>query len=417
MTLPKEDDLLENKNSIIFNASKGELFKLNDNYKIFQRKLKLYYKIIVNKLEISPQVLKDGSLLILPASQDVFLEKELESLKSFIQDGGKVLVLLNEGNPDDKCNINILLETFGIIPNMDCLVRTHYYKYFHPKECYIADSDINPALNKEKSEIKLVYPFGCTMSVSKPSVVAFTSGIATFPVDRSLGALYYNEKSGGRLVAIGSGYMFSDKYLDQENNEKFRNLLFEFLTQQEPIQLIPTGHDDIDLVDHHIVPDVAQLAEKPKLCLTDAIGHMDVIDYTKLFDFKMYSMNTNLVPEALQLYKDLDVKHEPLKIITPKFEAPYPPLLPAVFPPSFRELPPPPLELFDLDEAFSSVFSSLTQYTHQYTISSEDSDKDLEGYISGCAKILNIDDSDSADEVLYKIGEEISKFKSIDTIK
>lgn len=261
MTLPKEDDLLENKNSIIFNASKGELFKLNDNYKIFQRKLKLYYKIIVNKLEISPQVLKDCSLLILPASQDVFLEKELESLKSFIQDGGKVLVLLNEGNPDDKCNINILLETFGIIPNMDCLVRTHYYKYFHPKECYIADSDINPALNKEKSEIKLVYPFGCTMSVSKPSVVAFTSGIATFPVDRSLGALYYNEKSGGRLVAIGSGYMFSDKYLDQENNEKFRNLLFEFLTQQEPIQLIPTGHDDIDLVDHHIVPDVAQLAE------------------------------------------------------------------------------------------------------------------------------------------------------------
>lgn len=38
---------------------------------------------------------------------------------------------------------------------------------------------------------------------------------------------------------------------------------------------------------------------------------------------------------------------------------------PQVFPPSFRELPPPPLELFDLDETFSSEKARLAQITNK----------------------------------------------------
>lgn len=79
----------------------------------------------------------------------------------------------------------------------DSLIRTHYYKYFHPKECYIPDSTISIALSKEKLNINLIYAFGCTLNVIKPSFVAFTSGCTTFPVDRPLGALYFNENSGG----------------------------------------------------------------------------------------------------------------------------------------------------------------------------------------------------------------------------
>lgn len=44
----------------------------------------------------------------------------------------------------------------------------------------------------------------------------------------------------------------------------------------------------------------------------------------------------------------LGVKHEALRLITPQFETPLPPLQPSVFPPSFRELSNPQLELFDL---------------------------------------------------------------------
>ncbi|CAH1363875.1 unnamed protein product [Tenebrio molitor] len=416
---PVEDASAENKNTIIFNNSKRELFRLNENYKIFQRKLKIYWKVIINKDDISPQLLQNCTLLILAGSQQPFDENELDCLKTFVKDGGRILVLLSESNHNDTSNTNILLEEFGIVPNMDSLIRTHYYKYFHPKECFIGDSSINTSLNRDKVGINLVYPFGCTMNVSKPSVVAFTSGSASFPVDRPLGALHYDPASGGRLVAVGSGHMFADKYIDQEANEKFRELLFDFLTNSHSVRFAPSDHDDIDISDHHIVPDTAELAERPKLCLTDAISHTISIDYTQLFDHKTYSMNTNLVPEALKLYDELGVKHQPLKIITPKFEAPLPPLQAAVFPPSFRELPPPPLELFDLDEAFSSVFSKLAQFANKYAVTAEEADDaDLEFFVKECGKIVKADGRvEGAANLLHHIGAQIAAFKSIDTIK
>lgn len=78
----------------------------------------------------------------------------------------------------------------------DCLIRTHYYKYFHPKECYIEDASVNSCLNKEKTNIDVIYPFGCTMNVNKPAVVALISGSTTFPVDRPLAAMYYDQNTG-----------------------------------------------------------------------------------------------------------------------------------------------------------------------------------------------------------------------------
>jgi intraflagellar transport protein 52 len=62
----------------------------------------------------------------------------------------------------------------------------------------------------------------------------------------------------------------------------------------------------------------------------------------------LFSISTQLVPSAIKAYDLLGVKHEPLRLITPQFETPLPPFQPAVFPPSFRELTNPQLELFDL---------------------------------------------------------------------
>lgn len=95
----------------------------------------------------------------------------------------------------------ITISMFVLLVFTDALIRTHYYKYFHPKECHICDSNINPVLVKDMKEsdntnFDLLYPFGCTLIVNKPSVTAFTSGTTTFPVDRPLGALYYNQNTG-----------------------------------------------------------------------------------------------------------------------------------------------------------------------------------------------------------------------------
>lgn len=91
-----------------------------------------------------------------------------------------------------------------------------------------------------------------------------------------------------------------------------------------------------------------------------------------------------------------------------------------VFPPSFRELPPPPLELFDLDDAFSSIFSRLAQFTNKYAaVGTEQGDRELDFYIRECAKIVRLDVESGADakEILYNVGVQCAQYKSIDTIK
>jgi intraflagellar transport protein 52 len=48
------------------------------------------------------------------------------------------------------------------------------------------------------------------------------------------------------------------------------------------------------------------------------------------------------------------LKHEPLTLIPPQFETPMPALQAAVFPPTLKDLAPPSLDLYDLDEQFAS---------------------------------------------------------------
>lgn len=413
-------DLIDNKNTIIINASKNEVFKVHDNWKILHRKLKIYWKVMINnKDEISTQLLANCELFILPGPQLPLEENELNALNTFINKGGRILVLLSEQNSNDKSNIHIFLEEYGIIPNVDVLIRTHYYKYFHPKEVYVSDSDFNSCLKSDKENMPVVYPFGCTITVNKPAATALTSGSASFPADQALGAIFYDRMTGGKIVALGSGYLFSDKYIDQENNDKLREAVINFLVNYQDVTLSHTDHDDIDIMERNILPNTEELANNPKICLTDAISHTLSVDHLELLEHKLYSINTNQVADVLQLYNDLKVKHQPLKLITPLFEAPYPPLQPAVFPPAFRDLPLPPLELFDLDEAFSSVFSKLAQFTNKFLMESvgEVQDEGLAFYILECAKIVKVDEElvDPKD-ILNEIGVQVANFKKIDTI-
>lgn len=73
----------------------------------------------------------------------------------------------------------------------------------------------------------------------------------------------------------------------------------------------------------------------------------------------------NVVYLFCRAFEQLNVKHESLTLITPQFETPLPPLQPAVFPPQFRELEPPKLDLFDLDEQFSSEKVRIAQQTNK----------------------------------------------------
>ncbi|XP_048819134.1 intraflagellar transport protein 52 homolog isoform X45 [Lagopus muta] len=281
--------------------------------------------------------------------------------------------------------------------------------------------------------LTFVYPFGATLNVMKPAVAVLSTGSICFPLRRPILAFYQHQlaetvekkveyeardraafsgraeqcarrktgsmeakrrcgkeqqpklkewkSQGGKVAALGSCHMFSDQYLDKEENGKILDVLLQWLTTSD-VRLNQRDMEDPEISDYTLLPNIAALSEQLRVCLQG--GDESPRDFTQLFDTSLYELDTTALPAVLKAYEELNVKHEPLRLIEPQFETPLPPLQPAVFPPVFRELPPPPLELFDLDEIFSSEKARLAEITNKCT------DDDLEFYIRKCGDILGV---------------------------
>ncbi|XP_034254227.1 intraflagellar transport protein 52 homolog [Thrips palmi] len=438
----------DRSDTIIFNISKNEQFRLDDTYKTLHRKLKGSWRVVVNKDDINLEAITGASLFVLPGPRQKFTEAEVDTLKKYLESGGSILVLLGEGGEKSfNTNINFMLEEFGIMVNSDCVVRTHYYKYFHPKECLVSGGVLNrgvteaatrigsagstgPSVNgysrstngtNHQSNLKFVYPFGATLSVAKPAVAVLSTGTVAFPLNRPVCAFYSHQPAGGssrstersgRLVVLGSGHFFADPYLEKEDNDRLRDAIFRYLTTDQ-VQLNAVDAEDPEIADYTPVPDISYLADRPRLCLQESAVDIP-LDYTSLIDTRLFSLHTGVVADAVRAYETLGVKHEPLRLITPQFETPLPPLQAAVFPPSFRELPPPPLELFDLEEAFSSDRSRLAQVTNKCVVPGGAEDiADLEYFVRECGRILGVsgNENESAHSILHSVALTIADFK------
>ena len=138
---------------------------------------------------------------------------------------------------------------------------------------------------------------------------------------------------------------------------------------------------DDDAPDQQFLPDTAALAERLRCCLQEPEPLPK--DVHALFDMGLLRFHAGNVPEAVALYGALAVKHEPLTLIPPQF-TPMPACTPAVFPPIQRELPPPGLELFDLDEQFANDRVRLAQLTNKCT------DEDLDYYVRECGIVEGV---------------------------
>uniref|UniRef100_T1JK26 ABC-type uncharacterized transport system domain-containing protein n=1 Tax=Strigamia maritima TaxID=126957 RepID=T1JK26_STRMM len=388
---------VEKSSTIIFNASKNEILTTSEGLKSLQRNLKSHWKVSNNKEELSVEILNQACVFVFGGPREKFTELEFNCMTKYMDSGGSILVLMGEGGEKNfKTNINFFLEEFGIMVNTDSVIRSTFYKYFHPKECLVSDGVLNRSISKaagksipglqndegnDSKALSFLYPFGATLNVAKPAIAVLSTGSIAVPRDRPVCAFYTNTKSGGKLAVLGSGLIFSDLYIDKEENNKIRDVLFQFLTGTD-LKLNEIDADSPEITDYRTTPDIAKLAENVRVCLQES----DEIptDYTKLFDSKLFQVDMKVVPNAIKAFEQLSIKHEPLRLITPQFEAPYPPLQSAVFQPVFQELPNPSLELFDLDEAFSSERARLAQVTNKCN------EDDLEYYVRECGEILAV---------------------------
>ncbi|TKS71105.1 Intraflagellar transport protein 52 -like protein [Collichthys lucidus] len=323
---------------------------------------------------------------------------QLEVLKHYLDTGGNVLVMLGEGGEMKyDTNINFLLEEYGIMVNNDAVVRTVYYKYFHPKEALVSNGVLNREISRAAGKVvtgitedenigndaqalTFVYPYGATLSVMKPAVAVLSTGSVCFPLNRPVLAFHQ-----GKDVVL--------QWLMTDN-----------------IQLNQIDAEDPEITDYNMLPDTGCLSDQLRVCLQE--GDENPRDFTSLFDMSLSNLSTDTLPQVIGAYKQLNVKDEPLQLITPQFETPLPQLEIAVFPPILSDLPPPMLDLFDLDETFSPEKVRLAQLTNKCT------DDDLEFYVRKCGEILGVTpkldkDQRDAKHILEHIFFQVVEFKKL----
>lgn len=339
-------------------------------------------------------------------------------------------------------------EWFGISFNEDCVVRTVLHKYFHPKEVCVTNGITNREINRAAGKVVIgaanlsgptsgfggksglagasagsmfgrtgagtlagtkaglalaqkddaaqqgptslvfVYPYGLTMNVQRPAVPILSSGFMAYPLNRPIGAVWESnelvdhngQKKRGKLMVLGSGFIMEDAWIGKEENDKLLTVLFDFLLHR--LKLNQIDADEPDITDYHYLPDTASLSERLRVAVEESEELPR--DFTKLFDLTTFKLDTNMIPAVIDCYHKLNIKHEPLTLIPPEFQAPLPPRLPATFEPTHREPPAPALDLFDLDEHFAPERVRLSQLTNKCQAD------DLEYYVTEGAEIIGV---------------------------
>mmetsp|Transcript_8023 Transcript_8023/g.22065 ORF Transcript_8023/g.22065 Transcript_8023/m.22065 type:complete len:444 (-) Transcript_8023:423-1754(-) len=396
--------MAEAPKGICFDCSKSEAYTPQSGLKAWRRKLQGTVKIYLNKDAITLDRLREAACYVFVAPQDRFTGEEIEAMRAYVEEGGSLMFTLTEGGEARLgTNLNFFFEEYGIAVNGDCVVRTVYYKYLHPKEVHVSNGVLNNGLNvaagkrhKDKGSAALsqsisdagpgaslafAYPYGATLTVQKPAFPVLSSGPISFPLNRPVCALH-ESRAGGRLCVVGSSHMFEDAWFDKDENAKLADVLVKWLLKLGDVEVDALDNEEPEVSEYAHVPDTESLSERVQCCLEDS--EEVTRDFTTLFDDALFKFDTSLIPEAVQLYKQFEVKHEPLSLIPPEFETPLPPLQPAVFPPSIREPPAPALDLFDLDDHFASERVRLAHLTNKC------SEDDLEYYIREAGDVLGV---------------------------
>lgn len=338
---------------------------------------------MIYKDQLRLQKLKQSKLIIFAGPTAPFKPEEIAVIDQYVEQGGNVLFMSQDGgDKTSRSNLNQILPKYGIGVSNNSVIRTTYFKYFHPKEALITNGmlheDFRRVANKEDADhqpntppalslgtddrdphegqsyqgFKFVYPFGSSLTVKAPAVPILSTGSVCFPVNSYVFA--HAPVGEGNVFVLGSWQAFSDSYFDLEENSKILDFIVTFMKRdkaQRPFQ------PDKDLVvdqssGRTSVPNIEALSEKLKSCIQESsdISH----NFLSQFKHKLFEANFNHLPESLELYKKMSIPYGPLKLISPIFETPMLGLTPSVFPPILVDLEPPKLELFDLDDEFAN---------------------------------------------------------------
>ncbi len=90
--------------------------------------------------------------------------------------------------------------------------------------------------------------------------------------------------------------MFTDAYVCKEDNAKIFDILISFLTS-DSVKLNAIDAQDPEIETYFQIPDIASLANNLKACLQESEEIPRNLE--TVFDQKLFSMDTSMVPKAL----------------------------------------------------------------------------------------------------------------------
>jgi len=94
--------------------------------------------------------------------------------------------------------------------------------------------------------MKFLYPYGATLNVVQPSVVALSSGSIAIPMNRPICAYHCIKNTNGKLIVLGSSRMLNDTYIEKENNDALREMIFDFFELSDT-EMVDFLTDDVEV--------------------------------------------------------------------------------------------------------------------------------------------------------------------------
>ena len=211
-------------------------------------------------------------------------------MKQYLEEGGNLLIIEGEqGDTKNNTNLNDLIKDYGITFHGDSVVRTAFYKYFHPKQCFIDTLTVHPGFLKtiknmkkmkkidimseeepgdddddDDCPLKIIYPFGQSIDIDtkRPNIsVLFTSGKIAYPMNRPLCAVTTGRSMKGKLCVFGSMNFLDNSYIDKEENMKVVDGLIKWLLGINKADILQPSKL-VKLNDYIYIPNIISISDK-----------------------------------------------------------------------------------------------------------------------------------------------------------
>eukprot|EP00887_Chlorella_sp_A99_P001106 scaffold14.g1106.t1 len=416
---------------VLISSAKGERRTLKAGLKKLVRHLRAA-RCEVARLDagagVRGEALAAAAILVLACPTRPFSLEELDALRTYLEDGGSLLVLGSEGGEAASgSNLNYMLEEHGLAIADDSVIQSAFSKYLHPRQVLVDGGLLSPDMAAYCAgarcggtgaagategasagagalpPVEFAYPHGATVVVQAPAAAILSSGRTAHPFNMAIGGAWWRDDGGaGRLAVLGSCHMFDDEWLDKDANTAVlvrglgrgrRDFILGWMLRDPACKLPRRTLAEPEILDVRPVTHVDELAKQPLVMLQASAAYPPPLpaDFTSLFSTSLFKLDLSLVPEVGRLYQQLGVPRKRLQLWRPELEVPFPPLQPAVFPPMLREPPPPPLELFDLDEEFAGHLERLSRITARYMSRGGPlGAQQLEEYIRECGALLGL---------------------------